>query len=176
MTEHLLNEINVDEILDREVEPYKGNAIVGRPTLKEVRNGYVQISIPLYYPANGATLAREGWEALAQSVRNAYNNGLTNLGQLLDLQTFTAVWNVRPQWFTPEFVSELKSGRVDASEKTQYQINVSGLTKSFFQAIGLATVDFDNPEIVGSIVGFSNRKRKDDPTRLDISRFFPARF
>jgi hypothetical protein len=176
VTERLLSEINVNEILDREAETYSGNAIVGRPTLKKVRNGYVQISIPLYYPVNGESLAREGWEALAQSVRNAYNNGLTNLGQLLELRTFTAVWNVRPEWFEPQFVSDLRSGLVDESEKVQYHINVSGLTKSFFQAIGLAKVDFDNPEIVGSIIGFSNRRRKNDPTRLDIARFFPAGF
>jgi hypothetical protein len=176
VTEHLLGKINVDQILDREAETYSGNAIVGRPTLREVSNGYVQISVPLYYPANGANLAQEGWEALAESVRNTYNDGLTNLGQLLGLRTFTAVWNVRPRWLEPEFVSELKSGRVDASEALQYRINVSGLTKSFFQAIGLATVDFNNPEIVGKIVGFTNRRRKNDPTRLDISRFFPARF
>jgi hypothetical protein len=141
-TSALIPNIRVEDVPAREAKPFKSVGVIGEVKQREVANGYVQIEVPIAY-------VRE--------------NGSDD--------TFYARWNVRPEWFTPEFTSRVKSGEVQGSEKVQYDINMSGLTIGLFKGAGISGV-LDFSSLPGKRVGFKTKPRKDDPSRLDISFFF----
>ena|SRR5690242_2016087 len=173
----LLATVPTESIPVEAVVPLKGPAIVGTPELKEIADGkYVQVSIPLFYvgskdnPDNhvDASIDVPTLSAAAQQVSDlasAKANGLS---------TFFARWNLRPEWFTDEFLQSYKSGLVDEKEKIQYSINVGKLTRHLFKALGSDSIDFD-AIAPGSIVGFKASGTKRDPERLQIQDFYTVK-
>lgn len=140
-TGSLIPKIKVGDVPQKEAKAFKTIGVVKEVKQREVSNGYVQIEAHLAYNRE------DGSE-----------------------DTFYARWNVRPEWFSPDYSARIKSGEVTGSEKIQYDINMSGLTRGLFAAAGMDEIDFD--QVVGQVVGFKTKNRKDDPSRLEISYFF----
>jgi hypothetical protein len=137
----LIPKISINDVPAHEAKAFKAVGLISEYKTREIANGYVQVEVDLKYNRE------DGSEA-----------------------TFYARWNVRPEWFTPEYAARVKSGEIQGSEKTQYDINMSGLTRGLFAAAGLDEIDFD--QLAGKLVGFKTKTRKDDPSRLDISYFY----
>jgi len=142
MSDTLLGNITVEEVPAPVVEKRSAIATIGKVTTRAIANGYVQVAVPLSYPENGKE------------------------------RSFTARWNVRPEWFTTQFSEQVKAG--DIEPDVQYRINFSGLTRGIFKATGL-TGALDFARLEGLKVGFATRVRKDDDgeQREDIGRFYP---
>jgi len=137
--------LTIEDAPGREVQPIKAVGRIGTVSTREISNGYLQVTVPIEYEKNGET------------------------------RHFTARWNVRPEWFTREFTERVKSGGLTGTEKTQYDINFAGLTRSIFRATGL-TGAFDFARLEGREVGFKTKVRKDrdmGDMREDIGGFFP---
>lgn len=151
----LIPVIKVSDIPVNEAKPIKATGVVGEAVkLKEVSNGYIQVAVPINYTTEAGNDA-----------------------------TFTARWNVRAEWFTPEFKAKYDetksnqkngfSGPLSDAEVMQYEINMKGLTRGLFAAAGIEGTDFQ--QLPGTAVGFKTRPRKSDPSQLDISYFFPPK-
>jgi len=140
-TTTVLPKLKVSDVPQQAAKAFSAVGVVQKVSTREVSNGYTRVEVALAYTTE------QGNDS-----------------------TFYASWNVRPEYFTPEFIERVKSGEVTGSEKTQFDINFSGLTRGLFAAAGLEDIDFD--AVIGSRVGFKTKNRKDDPSRLDISRFF----
>lgn len=144
MSSTVLPRIAISDVPANKAKDFKGLGIVTKIEHREVANGFTQVTVVLEYN-------RE--------------DGSTG--------TFYARWNVRPEWFNSEYTSRVKSGDVQGAEKTQYDINMSGLTRGVCAAAGLEEIDIDpDGALIGKQVGFKTKNRKDDPSRLDISYFF----
>jgi hypothetical protein len=155
-TSSLIPNIKVDGISSKRAVAFKALGVVVGVHQRPISNGYVQVEIHLKYqnPASG----RE--------------------------DTFYARWNVRPEWFTPEYMSQVEltrdnkekglTGPLGDNELIQYDINMSGLTKSLFKAGKVDEIDLDEntTQIIGKVVGFKTKQQKQDPSRLDVSYFF----
>jgi hypothetical protein len=137
----IISNIKVEDVPSQQAKAFKAVGVIGEPKLNEISNGYTQVVLPITYDKE------TGGES-----------------------TFTARYNVRAEWFTQEFVDRVRSNNVTGTEKIQYDINMSGLTRGLFAAAGLASFDFDG--LQGKVVGFKTKNRKDDPSRLDISFFY----
>lgn len=135
----ILQTISISDVPENKVEKVSAVATVGEVTTKEVANGYVSVSVPLSYSA------ADGSD-----------------------RTFTARYNVKPEWFTPDFASTL--GDLDDREKISYQINLVRNTRGLFKAAGLDSIDFATLE--GSTVGFTAGPQKNDPSRLELKGFY----
>lgn len=170
----LLPNIKLDDIPVESATPLNGLAIAGKLSTREISNGYVQVTLPLYYvPGNGGEngVAETDYHTLsttAESVSDA------DSAKAAGLRTFQARWNLKSEWFTPEFTQAVRAGTVDGTEKTMYQINVAGITRGLFRAAGLASLDFDSfPE--GSVIGFKAAPGKKEPDRNQIRLFYPPK-
>ena len=170
----LLPTLRTDEVPQNVAKRIKGLGITGRPEVREISGGYVQVVLPLHFPPAETPVSKEALEGFGEKVTAAYDNGTVDATiETLGLRTFTARWNLRPEWFEPGFSQTVKNGGVSDNEKIQYQINMAGLTRGLFATAGLENIDFD--DVGGQVVGFTTRNRKDDPSRLDIGGFFQAK-
>lgn len=167
--------LNLSDVPVEKCKGLNGLAILGEVQVKETSSGeYHQISIPLYFrptkedPTNG--VLSTDYDTLEQYGAVASFDEAKALG----LQSFTARWNVKPEWFTSEFMEALKSGAVDNSEKQMYQINVAGITRALFKALNLEQIDFDQVTS-GLIVGFKAASGKNEPDKNQIRSFYYAR-
>lgn len=134
----LLSVVQISDVPENKVDKLKATATVGTVEQKEVANGYVGIAIPLTFEDE-----KSG-----------------------DERTFTARFNVKPEWFEAGFdVTSL-----DDKEKISYQINMQRNVRGLFKAAGLESIDFD--AITGERVGFTAGPRKDDPSRLELKSFY----
>jgi hypothetical protein len=134
----ILSTVKISDVPENKADKLKAVAVVGEVEQKEVANGYVSVAIPLTF-----TDEKSG-----------------------DERTFTARYNVRPEWFEAGFdVSTL-----DDKEKISYQINMQRNTRGLFKAAGLDSIDFE--AVVGETVGFTAGPRKDDPSRLELKAFY----
>lgn len=138
----VLPHIAIADVPAHEAKDFKALGVVEAVNSREIANGYIQLEVILAYNREDGSESK-----------------------------FYARWNVRPEWFTPEYVARVKSGEVSGSEKTQYDINMSGLSRGICAAAGLEEVALDD-SLIGNVVGFKTKKRRDDPSRLDISYFF----
>jgi hypothetical protein len=134
----LLSTLKVVDVPENKVDKLRAIAVVGEVEEKEVANGYVAISIPLTF--------------------NDEKSG--------DERTFTARFNVKPEWFEAGF----DSSSLEDKEKISFQINMSRNVRGLFKSAGLESIDFD--ALQGERVGFSAGPRKDDPSRLELKGFF----
>lgn len=129
----------IEDVPAQEAPEVNAVGVVKTVETREVSNGYTQVAVTLTYPAeNGRDL------------------------------NYTARWNVRAEWFTPDFKDQVAT--LDRNQGIQYSINMQKLTRGIFKAAGLAAIDFAALE--GSRVGFKTRRRKDDASRTDINGFF----
>jgi hypothetical protein len=106
-------------------------------------------------------------EVTQKEIANGYIQVTAVLHYLKDSggeSDFHARWNLRPEWFRPGYQP------TSDKDKIMYEINVSGLTRGIFAAAELSGTDFD--QLVGKVVGFKTKVRKDDPSNLDISFFY----
>jgi hypothetical protein len=145
MSSTLLGNVQIQDVPAQEAKPFKALGVVGEAKTREIANGYVQVEVPITYRLN-ATDTQD--------------------------KTFTARWNLRPEWLTAEYALKVKQGEVSENEKIQYNINVSGLTRGLFTSAGVTEGAMDFALLEGKLVGFKTKQRKDDPSRLDISYFF----
>lgn len=173
----VLASINLDDIVVELVKPFNGLAITGKIETREVGDGtYTQITLPIFFqgtmndPKNGVDESTDidTLKQLAESVTDI------DSAKAAGLQFFTARWNVKPEWFTGEFSQQLREGSVEGKEKTSYQMNFAGVTKSLFKALGLNSTDFSAvPE--GAVIGFKASASKKEPDRRQIRLFFQPR-
>lgn len=173
----VLNSIKLDDIEVELVKPFNGLAITGALQTKEIADGaYVQISLPLYYqpennnPKNGVdeSVDLATLKTIAESVDS------DDTAKAAGLYKFDARWNLKPEWLTPEFAQALRDKTVDDKEKTMFQMNVAGITRGLFKALGSKTVDFSAvPE--GAVIGFKASASKKEPDRRQIRLFFQPR-
>lgn len=140
----LIPTIKVSDVPVEEHKPIKSVGVIGDVKLNEIANGYVQVDVPLEF--------------------------INDAGKA---EIFHARWNVRPEWFSAEYAENVKAGSVQGSELTQYNINMSGLTRGLFKAAKLEDMDFDL--LKGQRVGFKTKARKNDPSRGDISFFYEVK-
>jgi hypothetical protein len=167
--------MNLSDVPVEKCKGLNGLAIVGEVQVKDTASGtYSQVSVPLYFvptkedPTNGVSPA--DYDTLSH-----YGPvGSFDEAKALGLQTFHARFNLKPEWFTQEFVEQLKAGTVDNVEKTMYQINMAGITRSLFKALGLDAIDFSSIE-PGSIIGFKAASGKSEPDKNQIRSFYYAR-
>lgn len=137
----ILPTVNISDVPESIADKYSAVGTIGEVTLKEIANGYVAVSIPL-----------EGVD----------KNGTD--------RKITARFNVRPEWFQPNFdKSEEFEGYTDA-EKTAYQINMKRLARGVFSGAGIDTMDFGLLE--GNTVGFSVGPQSKDKSRPEVKTFF----
>ena len=167
----ILPTIKVTDVPENRANKLTGLAIVGYVDQREVANGYVQVVVPLHFYNGSQQPTAADLARASDTVLGGYDNGtldetLANVG----LHTFVARWNVRPEWFDPNYAAAIKAGQVSENEAIQYRINMSNLTRGLFKAAGTDTIDFTT--LPGKVVGFSTRNRKDDPSRLDIASFY----
>jgi len=134
----LLPSVKITDVPENKVDKLKAVAVIGEVETKEVANGYVGVAIPLTFSDE-----KSG-----------------------DERTFTARFNVKPEWFEAGFdVSEL-----DDKEKISYQINMQRNVRGLFKSVGLEDIDFTS--LQGERVGFTAGPRRDDPSRLELKAFF----
>lgn len=148
MTATVMGTINIEDVPTQEARGFKAIGVIGNVEAREVANGYTQIAVPLSYR-------------------------LTPQDQH-DRQ-FTARFNIKQEWLTPEYLDRVRSGSLPNNELIQYNINVKGLLKGLFTSAGVAQGSLDFTNLAGRVVGFRTKPRKDDPSRLDISYFFQQR-
>lgn len=172
----LLPSINLDDIVVELVKPFNGLAITGKAETREVGDGtYTQVTLPVFFqgsndPKNGVdeSVDIDTLKAIAESVTDI------DSAKAAGLQFFIARWNVKPEWFTTEFSQQLREGAVEGKEKTSYQMNFAGVTKSLFKALSLSSTDFSAvPE--GAVIGFKASASKKEPDRRQIRLFFQPR-
>jgi hypothetical protein len=144
----LISRINIEDVPSQEARTFKAVGLIGEIEVKEVANGYLQVAVPLTYRLHS--------------------------DDTQDRQ-FTARFNLRPEWLTPEYSAKVKSGNVTESERIQYNINVKGLLKGLFTGAGVTAGSMDFNLLTGRTVGFKTRNRRNDPSRLDVSYFFPVK-
>ena len=135
----ILPTVSISDVPENKADKVSAVGVIGEVGQKEVANGYVSISIPITYS-------------------DAQGND----------RTFTARYNVKPEWFDSSFASTLPE--LDDKEKISYQINMVRNTRGVFKAAGLDTLDFSTLE--GSTVGFTAGPQKNDPSRLELKGFY----
>jgi hypothetical protein len=121
-------------------------ATVGEVVQKEASNGYIAIRVPLEY-------------------EDAQGNE----------RTFTAKFNVRPEWFDSAYKVPVgaEQGTPEYKEAISYQINMQRYTRGLFKAAGLDDIDFDQVE--GSVIGFTAGPNSKDKSQLEVKSFYKAR-
>lgn len=144
----VMGTINIEDVPKQEARGFKAVGVIGNIEAREVANGYTQIAVPLSYRLSPSDSA--------------------------DRQ-FTARFNIRKEWLTPEYLTKVQQGTITSNEQIQYNINVKGLLRGLFESAGIAQGGLDLANLAGRVVGFRTKPRKDDPSRLDISYFFSAR-
>lgn len=168
-----LPKVKIADVPENRAVRIRGFGIVGKVQTREIANGFLQLAVPLYFldgevpPADQKTIL----ENSSATVQEASEAGtLEGVLSSLGLRTFTARWNVRPEWFDAGYTDLIRSGQVSENEHIQYNINMSGLTRGLAKSAGLDEVDFE--AVTGKVVGFTTKNRKDDPSRLDIAGFY----
>lgn len=161
--------LNLDSIAVEKANPINAVAIVGNVVMKEINGGYTSVAVPLFYAPEESNLSTDELAQVATTLESQNYEGAKDLG----LRTFTARWNLREEWFDPEFRKRIDAGLVDDNEKMQYSINMGGLTRGLFKAVRQNNVDFN--QVSGSIVGFKASAGKKEPDRLQIRSFFPPK-
>src|SRR6185312_6076649 len=164
-----LPSLNLDAIAVEKANPINAVGIVGNVTTKEINGGYTSVTVPLYYAPEESGLDTAQISQLAETLEAQNYEGAKELG----LRTFTARWNLREEWFDPEFRTKIDAGLVEDNEKMQYSINMTGLTRGLFKAARKSSVDF--AQVPGAIVGFKATAGKKEPDRLQIRSFFPPK-
>jgi hypothetical protein len=134
----LLSVVAISDVPENKVDKLKATATVGEVQQKEVANGYIGISVPLTF----------------QDEKSG------------DERTFTARFNVKPEWFEAGF----DAASLEDKERISYQINMQRNVRGLFKSAGLDSIDFD--AITGETVGFTAGPRKDDPSRLELKSFY----
>lgn len=171
-----LGKINLNDIPVELATPLNGIAITGELTTKVSSGGdYILISLPLYYPGsrgddkNGVDTSVEASDlaVIAESVND------NETAKAAGLKAFYARWNVKPEWFEAEFLVALRQNEVDPKEKMSYNMNVAGVTRQLFKALGSSEVDFDAVPS-GTLIGFKASASKKDPEKLQVRAFFPG--
>lgn len=137
----ILAAVSITDVPENKADKLSTVGTVGAVVTKEVANGYVSVQVPITY--------------------SAADGG--------DDRTFTARWNVRPEWFDADYAKSVVP-TLDDREKISYQINMVRNTRGLFKAAGLDTMDFDALE--GAVVGFSAGPQKNDPSRLEVKSFY----
>jgi len=135
----ILPVISISDVPENKVEKVSAVGVIGEVTTREVKNGYVAVAVPITYSA------ADGSD-----------------------RTFTARYNVKPEWFDPAFAKTLSE--LSNSEQISYQINLVRNTRGLFKAAGLDSMDFATLE--GSTVGFTAGPQKNDPSRLELKGFY----
>jgi hypothetical protein len=174
----LLSILNLSDIQVEKVKPINGLAILGEAETKESASGeYINVSIPLFYvgtkedPKNLANRGTTYSELQMYGVVGSYQEA-----QALGLSSFNARFNIKPEWFMPEFSDAVRTLQVDPKEAIMYQINVAGITRTLFRALGQTEVNFDLlKQSAGEIVGFKASSGKNEPDKNQIRSFFYAR-
>jgi hypothetical protein len=135
----ILPVVSISDVPENKVEKVSAVGVIGEVSTKEVKNGYVSVSVPITYSsADGSD------------------------------RTFTARYNVKPEWFDAGFASTMSD--LSDSEKISYQINMVRNTRGLFKAAGLDSMDFATLE--GSTIGFTAGPQKNDPSRLELKGFY----
>lgn len=136
----ILAAVSITDVPENKADKLSTVGTIGTVVTKEVANGYVSVQVPISYSA------ADGED-----------------------RTFTARWNVKPEWFDAAYAKDVVP-TLDDREKISYQINMVRNTRGLFKAAGLDTMDFETLE--GSQVGFSAGPQKNDPSRLEIKSFY----
>jgi len=173
----LLPKLNLSDVPVEKVRGLNGLAILGELQTKETANGvYINVSVPLFYAPASKEDKENGVSATATytDLEGYGDVRSTEDAKGLGLSSFTARWNIKPEWFDSQFLEALRNNLVDDKEKISFQMNVAGVTRSLFKALGLDQLDFDlvTP---GSIVGFKASASKGEPDKNQIRAFYFAR-
>lgn len=182
----ILPKLKVDDVPENRAERLRSFGVVGKVDQREIANGFIQVTVPIYYLSKEAIPADSHQivptlEGLALDVAAALEQGtIEKTAEAFGLRCFTARWNVRAEWFSPTYGAQVTqtrenkqrgmSGPISDNELVQYDINMSNLTRGLFSAAGLEDTDF--ALLTGKVTGFSTRNRKDDVSRLDIQSFY----
>lgn len=168
-----LGKMNLSDIPVELATPLNGVGILGTLETK-VKEGseYTQIYLPIYYQPsndekNGVDTSVDG-PTLAQLAETVVDN---DTAKAAGMKRFDARWVIKENWFDASFLQALRNNEVDANEKMSYQINVAGVTRQLFQALGSKEVDFDSVPS-GKLIGFKASAGKKDPEKLQIRLFF----
>lgn len=148
MVNGLISNVNLEDVQSQTARPFKAAGVIGVVEQRTIANGYTQIAVPITYRLNPSDS---------------------------EDRHFTARFNVKQEWLTPEFTAMVNRGDVTGTEKIQYEINVKGLLKGLFSSAGVRTGAMNFDSLAGRSIGFKTKVRKDDPSRLDISFFYAPR-
>ena len=148
VSQGLISNINLEDVESPTARPFKAAGTIGVIEQRAIANGYTQIAVPITYR-------------------------LTPMDS--EDRHFTARFNIKSEWLTPEFSAMAKRGDLTGTEKIQYEINVKGLLKGLFSGAGVRTGAMDFDSLAGRSIGFKTKVRRDDPSRLDISFFYQPR-
>ena len=145
--EQLLGTVQIEDVPPQDARGFEAFGVVGQIEQKAVKNNKVMVSVPLTYRREGQTEARTTYARLF----------------------------IHPRWLTPEFQATAKGNpeSIDEKELISYNINVRGLYRGLFVAAGIEDGASDLKRVTGQVVGFVFKPQKNDPSRLQISRFFP---
>lgn len=133
--------VSITDVPETIADKYSAVGNIGEVETREIANGYVAVSIPL--------------------------EGLDKAGTE---RKITARFNVRPEWFQPDFEKTDEFESYSDNEKTSYQINMKRYVRGVFAAAGLETIDFSVLE--GQQVGFTVGPQSKDKSRQEVKGFF----
>ena len=145
--EQLLGTVQIEDVPPQDARGFEAFGVVGQIEQKLLDNGKVMWKVPLTYRREGQTEAR----------------------------TTYAFLFLHPNWFTPGFTTkkDAEKGTPEYNEYWAHNINFRGLYRGLFRAAGIESGPSDHNLLTSKVVGFSFKPQKNDPSRLQISRFFP---
>jgi|SRR3990167_5753326 len=89
----------------------------------------------------------------------------------VDDRTFYARLFVVPAWFDPTF----DPATLEPNDRTNYNITMKQKVRGLFIAAGVKEGELDFRALEGRLVGFRTRQQGNDPSRLEVARFFTPR-
>ncbi len=147
MTDQLLGTVNIEDVPPQDARAFEAFGVIGEIEQREVKNEKVMVTIPLTYRRDGQTEPR----------------------------TTYARMFIHPRWLEAGFTTnkDAEKGTPEYSEYWAHSINFRGLYRGLFRAAGFETGASDLNLLPGKLVGFAMKPQSDNPSRLQISRFFP---
>ena len=147
MSENLLGTVNIEDVPAQDARAFEAFGVIGEIEQKEVKNEKIMVTVPLTYRRDPQSEPRTAYARLF----------------------------IHPRWFTPGFTTnkDAEKGTPEYSEYWAHSINFRGLYRSLFRAAGIESGASDLAQLQGKLVGFSMKPQSDDPSRLQIQRFFP---
>jgi len=147
MSDQLLDTINIEDVPAPDARGFEAFGVIGAIEKRKLDSGKVMVKIPLTYRREGQAEPR----------------------------TRNVCIFLHPNWFKPGFTTNSKAekGTPEYSEYWAHTINFRGLYRGMFRAAGIESGPSDTDLLPGKLVGFAMKPQSNDPTQLQLSRFFP---